>query len=385
MFRTSIVVFTALISFVALISYSHAQSTGLTFADRATYESIPIASKPLSGTLAKSTDLTENFPKPGNQGQQGSCVGWAISYLKTYQERIERNWDLNSSDHVFSPSYIYNQSKLPGDCSVGTIYPSAFSVLTSDGISPVSQFPYSQNSCTETPSEELKVRSRQYTIDRWRRVNTQDPAELKTHIASGVPVLIGAEVHEAFQSLAKGTVYNKVAGKYLGGHAMVVIGYDDAKNAFKVINSWGSNWADDGYGWIHFDTFKKITREGYVTRDVTAEREPSSDTRPDTGKKNDGSVVFDARAFQIDRAPTYQFVLTIKAAADGKQITSATYTLNHPSLNYVKLASKTSNDGFAVGYTGWGCLQSVLVDVTYSDGSTKQHDFNMCDAMEGSK
>lgn len=57
--------------------------------------------------LPAAVDLSENMLKPGNQGQQGSCVAWAVGYsLKSHQEQIERGWGVNTSYHQFSPSYI---------------------------------------------------------------------------------------------------------------------------------------------------------------------------------------------------------------------------------------------------------------------------------------
>ncbi len=35
-----------------------------------------------------------------------------------------------------------------------------------------------------------------------------------------------------------------------GGHAMVIVGYDDKQGAFKLLNSWGEVWGDQGYGWV---------------------------------------------------------------------------------------------------------------------------------------
>ena len=39
----------------------------------------------------------------------------------------------------------------------------------------------------------------------------------------------------------------------MGRHGICLIGYDDEKEAFKFINSWGTNWGIDGYGWISYD------------------------------------------------------------------------------------------------------------------------------------
>lgn len=38
-----------------------------------------------------------------------------------------------------------------------------------------------------------------------------------------------------------------------GGHAMLIVGFDDTKKAFKVQNSWGTGWGDKGYIWVSYD------------------------------------------------------------------------------------------------------------------------------------
>ena len=89
---------------------------GLADADIADYGLIEYAYHDPSVRLPRSVDLSGNFPSPGNQGPQGSCVGWATAYaLKSYHERIEEGWEF--SDHTtFSPAWIYNQVKAPGPC-----------------------------------------------------------------------------------------------------------------------------------------------------------------------------------------------------------------------------------------------------------------------------
>jgi len=47
-------------------------------------------------------------------------------------------------------------------------------------------------------------------------------------------------------------------------HAFCVVGYDDSHptpdgpGAFKVINSWGTGWGDNGYGWISYSCIKEV-------------------------------------------------------------------------------------------------------------------------------
>jgi C1A family cysteine protease len=48
------------------------------------------------------------------------------------------------------------------------------------------------------------------------------------------------------------------------GHAMVAVGYDDAKRAFMVQNSAGQGWGNKGLGWIGYDYWKRNVRAGFV-------------------------------------------------------------------------------------------------------------------------
>ena len=36
-------------------------------------------------------------------------------------------------------------------------------------------------------------------------------------------------------------------------HAIVLLGWDDAKGAWLLRNSWGGDWGDKGYMWIKYD------------------------------------------------------------------------------------------------------------------------------------
>ncbi len=57
----------------------------------------------------------------------------------------------------------------------------------------------------------------------------------------------------------------------LGGHAMLIVGYDNQKRAFRIMNSWGPKWADRGYGWIDYETVRTHAREAFaVTASVDA-------------------------------------------------------------------------------------------------------------------
>jgi hypothetical protein len=45
---------------------------------------------------------------------------------------------------------------------------------------------------------------------------------------------------------------------------MAVVGYSEDRQAFRIINSWGDWWADNGYAWIGYATFKALVDEAYA-------------------------------------------------------------------------------------------------------------------------
>ncbi len=122
--------------------------------------------------------------------------------------------------------------------------------------------------------------ARPFAIADWRRVNVQDPTEVKTHLASGFPVLIGMMVDTAFMRLRGDVAYAQASGKTEGGHAMILVGYSDDRGAFKVMNSWGKQWGNGGFGWISYGVFSQTVREAYVAQDVVTVAPPPVEPAP---------------------------------------------------------------------------------------------------------
>lgn len=263
---------------------AHAQGTrptGLTFMNDVAYQSIPLAAPPLLGQVPKSVDLSSRFPEPGDQGKQNSCVGWAVAYaLKSYQEGLERSWGTAPTQHRFSPAFIYNQLKKTPDCTGGTTFSDALNLLRRDGVATLADFPYREDDCSRQPDVAVRMAARPFAIADWRRVNVQDPTEVKTHLASGFPVLIGMMVDTAFMRLRGDVAYAQASGKTEGGHAMILVGYSDDRGAFKVMNSWGTQWGNGGFGWIGYGAFSQTVREAYVAQDVVTVAPPPVEPTP---------------------------------------------------------------------------------------------------------
>ncbi len=64
-------------------------------------------------------------------------------------------------------------------------------------------------------------------------------------------MVFGFSVYESFESdsvASTGVVPMPSPNEQLlGGHAVVLVGYDDTKKVWIVRNSWGTNWGQAGY------------------------------------------------------------------------------------------------------------------------------------------
>ena len=252
---------------------------GLELLDVEAYQSAYILRADQAISLPSSIDLSVDFPLPRSQGVQSSCVGWAVAYaVKSYHERIERGWPLTNDSHVMSPAYVYNQIKLP---SGGSYYPDALNLLIEQGVSSWAQMPYDQFDDRTQPSAAARAASANYRIANWgtvqRTTHTVFVQEIKRHLAAKDPVLIGVPVYPDFVSLSEANpIYDDSRGSRRGYHAIVIVGYDDTRSAFKVINSWGTDWGIGGYGWIDYESSRSLIRVAYIAKDAGA-----SDERPD--------------------------------------------------------------------------------------------------------
>nr|WP_243455289.1 C1 family peptidase [Meiothermus sp. CFH 77666] len=82
-----------------------------------------------------------------------------------------------------------------------------------------------------------------------------DPAWFKTQMAAGREVAFGVGLPDRGGSIMNGLW--KPGDKTWGDHAMLMVGYDDSKQAFRVKNSWGSGWNEGGYVWMSYEFVTK--------------------------------------------------------------------------------------------------------------------------------
>ena len=249
--------------------------TGLIFATREELRGIPFAELPQgAGQLPARFDLSTDMPAVGNQGMQNSCVGWATAYaLKAYQEKQDLKQSLQ-----FSPAFIYNQINSGRDG--GSKFIDALNILSQEGAALWRDMPYSETDYLTQPTADIKLKARPYGIIAWQQVNVRDYKEVKMQVGAGNPVVFAIMTDEGFKRAEKNSqgeyIWISKTGNDVGGHAMIVVGYDDSKNAFKVMNSWGSGWGNNGYCWIDYKFFQQSAMEGYIAKDGKTNNAPDN-------------------------------------------------------------------------------------------------------------
>jgi C1A family cysteine protease len=208
-----------------------------------------------------SLDLSKYLPETRSQGRQGSCVAWATGYyLKSFQENYqEQMMGIPDPGFTMSPAFIFNQIQV-GDCN-GSRIDSAMVILQEQGIVPWIDLPYSDERCDALPSDEQKVQASAYRIENFYYIDGENLFEKsKAALLQDKPIVIAISIDRAYFGAkeADGTaVYRKFKNGNVS-HAMLVVGYNDLKNAFKAVNSWGRNWGNEGFVWIDYKAFQEV-------------------------------------------------------------------------------------------------------------------------------
>ncbi|MCO6437712.1 MAG: C1 family peptidase [Phycisphaerae bacterium] len=332
---------------------------GATEPDRSVVEARPQTINPYAANadaeLPRSADLTRDLPPIGDQGGLGSCTAWASGYAAaTYTANRQFGWGASTSSHQASPGYLYERLIETDnlDCGSGTFIQTAMNLLIQDGCSSFDTVDYSDQVCSANSSTSDAANFR---IGSFNRVVETDRHAVRAELAAGRILVIGASLYDDFPQWTGDGVY-RGSGNFLtqgsqhAAHAMAVVGYDDNRQAYRIMNSWSTAWGDFGFMWMHYDTFHATVFEVYSI-------EPAGDRQPPSppGPGPEPEPLPDPDAF-LDEA--YQFADVDPVSREDQvylvfyyhftaPVFIRTITVTDPSLNQ---GQQTYNAWYQEGY-----------------------------------
>ena len=255
--------------------FSHKQTPDVLLSDSTAIAKVPIL-MPCACRDVSSVDLSDSMPPPQQQGTYNDCVGWALAYAcRSYYHKQNNHTDYKNGDqldsaNLVSPYFIYNC--LRTDPTIGINLLRAIQFLKDSG------------SCTWDVADSLTLYTRPteaqrkaalasslniYTYFRlgYNAGITKD--DMRNALKCGNPVIVAVKEDINYFNKANNDSLSYLwdtVSNIVGSHAVVIVGYDDVKESFKFMNSWGIGWGKHGFGEICYNIFDSVIQEAYVLK-----------------------------------------------------------------------------------------------------------------------
>lgn len=224
-------------------------------------------------------DFSGRCPRAYNQKTLGSCTAHSAAGGLHFTE-LEQD-----PESVIEPArlFIYEMTLMlqgtPGQ-DVGSTNRDTLKALAKYGYCPEKLYPYLvKNFGHGGPDKAVRdAAAKQRMMQLWYgRVNvTVD--DICAAIAEDWPVTLGMPVYESFESRDTArtgkVVMPKDGERMLGGHSMLVVGYNRLKRVFIVRNSWDYTWGRNGYCEIPFEFALKYFRDLWAYKRVADAMNP---------------------------------------------------------------------------------------------------------------
>lgn len=336
------------------------------------YNKIPLINDPqinarVNGTVGKEPtipstyDISSKMPPVGNQGMQNSCVAWAVAYAsRSYWNATAKNTTYLGSDGklneeaIFSPSFIYNQINKGLDN--GSSYADALELMKNVGVCTLKDMAYSEKDYTTKPTSTQLNSATNYKIKNWGRINISE-ASFKRFLYYDYPIIIATQIDDNFKKLSDKLPNGEYIWKTLSvngtsGHAMVIVGFDNEKKAFKVQNSWSDKWANKGFIWLDYELLTKVIREAYITLPIEKSSSvtfPIVQTDPAGVVAKNGDVTLNGSILELGSTPIIKYGFCISESNSSP--TEQTEIKNTPitgSSHKFSFNSKISSENGAV-------------------------------------
>lgn len=226
--------------------------------------------------IPSAISLEDFVPKVRSQGAHENVGGWAVGYYFASME-----WAMISNQSTkamvtafaYDPLYLNNVASIDGNGCSGEVYLSDLCQnLIDNGAKRLNIDPAD---CESSPAFEkshslLEFQELLRLTDK-NGVDSNNILSVKYALGNYHAVVFSMNIPESFEYVARDGLFRpsqdeKERSTPTRAHALTIVGFDDVLfgGAFRVVNSWGTEWGDDGYCWITYDDFNSFQEAAYM-------------------------------------------------------------------------------------------------------------------------
>lgn len=222
--------------------------------------------EPSGRDLPARVDLRKHCTEVEDQSASNSCAAnasaGAYEYLikKDAEARGEEPGDVSRLFIYFIGRKRDQEKYNEGNKKVkdeGMTLGGAVDAMTMKGACRQEFWPFDLDVVNEKPPKDAFKDAMNYKVVESRKVPV-DVDEMKKALADGFPIITGLKLTQRFfnpgpsgQIRTPNPDDPKSAAH--GLHAMLIVGYSDKQQCFIYRNSWGTDWGDNGYGYVPYD------------------------------------------------------------------------------------------------------------------------------------
>lgn len=168
-----------------------------------------------------------------------------------------QNLAKENSAELLSRLFIYYNSRMlegKADEDAGSTLRESLAGVAKYGVCTEDLWPYDITKFNVRPTELCYQDALPRRITRYRRIkNISDAVDA---LNNRIPVVFGVTVFRGFDYLDQDNTIVPLpteGEQDSGGHAMCMVGYDQAQQRLLAKNSFGTKWGDRGYCWFTYD------------------------------------------------------------------------------------------------------------------------------------
>jgi C1A family cysteine protease len=206
------------------------------------------APQPVLKNLPPKVDLRAQLPPVYAQGLIGSCTAQTICAAFHFCQKKQKLYN-------FAPSRLftyYTTREIEGTVyqDAGAMLRNTIKSINKFGACPESIWPYDISKLIVKPTATCYDTASRHTAVSYSQVS-QTLNQMKGCLAEGFPFAFGMTVYRSFegdQVARTGVLQMPASGEpEVGGHAVLVVGYDESQKRFIIRNSWGADWGMGGH------------------------------------------------------------------------------------------------------------------------------------------